>query len=76
MDLTSRRNFLRFLAASPALACAQLPTPLLAALQDEGVLTSPKDALNVMDFEAVARRNLPPAHFGYLRTGVDDDGTV
>ena len=34
------------------------------------------DALNVMDFEAMARLKLPPAHFGYLITGVDDDGTI
>ncbi|HET7840080.1 MAG TPA: alpha-hydroxy acid oxidase [Terriglobia bacterium] len=32
--------------------------------------------LNVMDFEALARDALPPAHFGYLATGVDDDRTV
>jgi (S)-2-hydroxy-acid oxidase len=29
-----------------------------------------------MDFEAAARKALPPAHFGYLATGVDDDGTL
>ena len=29
-----------------------------------------------MDFEIAARKALPPAHFGYLATGVDDDGTV
>lgn len=29
-----------------------------------------------MDFEPAARKALPPAHFGYLATGVDDDGTV
>jgi 4-hydroxymandelate oxidase len=32
--------------------------------------------LNVADFEALARAKLPPAHFGYLATGVDDDRTV
>jgi 4-hydroxymandelate oxidase len=32
--------------------------------------------LNVADFEALARASLPPAHFGYLATGVDDDRTV
>jgi isopentenyl diphosphate isomerase/L-lactate dehydrogenase-like FMN-dependent dehydrogenase len=36
----------------------------------------PEDVLNVMDFEALARAALPPAHFGYLTTGVDDDRTV
>ena len=29
-----------------------------------------------MDFEAAARRALPPGHFGYLATGVDDDATL
>ena len=38
-------------------------------------LASPKDALNVMDFEAAAHRVLPPAHWGYLASGVDDDLT-
>ena len=32
--------------------------------------------LNVMDFEPVARAAMPPAHWGYLATGVDDDRTV
>jgi isopentenyl diphosphate isomerase/L-lactate dehydrogenase-like FMN-dependent dehydrogenase len=32
--------------------------------------------LNVADFEPLARAKLPPAHFGYLATGVDDDRTV
>jgi 4-hydroxymandelate oxidase len=29
-----------------------------------------------MDFEPAARKNIPPAHFGYLATGVDDDATI
>ncbi len=76
MKSNSRRQFLRFLAASPALACSELPSPLLAALQAEPTIASAKDALNVMDFEAIARTKLPPAHFGYLMTGVDDDATI
>jgi isopentenyl diphosphate isomerase/L-lactate dehydrogenase-like FMN-dependent dehydrogenase len=32
--------------------------------------------LNVADFEALARAKLPPAHFGYIATGTDDDRTV
>jgi 4-hydroxymandelate oxidase len=76
IDPASRRQFLRFLAASPALAYAELPASLLAALQTEPTIASAKDALNVMDFEAIARKNLPPAHFAYLATGTDDDGTV
>ncbi len=44
--------------------------------QSEEVISSPDQAIDVMEFEPVARKNLPPAHFGYLATGVDDDATV
>jgi 4-hydroxymandelate oxidase len=44
--------------------------------QSDDVISSPDEALDVMDFEPAARKALPPAHFGYLATGVDDDGTV
>jgi (S)-2-hydroxy-acid oxidase len=44
--------------------------------QSEDVISSPDQALDVMEFEAAARKALPPAHFGYLATGVDEDGTV
>src|SRR5678816_873125 len=64
---TSRRAFLRFLAASPLLA-TQLP--------DDFAISSPEQANNVLDFEAAARKALPPAHWGYLTTGVDDDATL
>jgi (S)-2-hydroxy-acid oxidase len=32
--------------------------------------------LNIADFEGLARAKLPPAHFGYIATGADDDRTV
>jgi isopentenyl diphosphate isomerase/L-lactate dehydrogenase-like FMN-dependent dehydrogenase len=71
----SRRRFLRFLLASPLLA--ELGPTLEALAQDgEGVIDAPDQALDVMDFEAVARRKVPPAHFGYMATGVDDDATL
>lgn len=44
--------------------------------QSNEVISSPDQALDVMDFEPAARKAIPPAHFGYLATGVDDDGTV
>ena len=44
--------------------------------KNDAVITSPDQAFDVMDFEPAARKALPPAHFGYLATGVDDDGTV
>jgi len=68
----SRRALLRFLVGSPVLMLA--PRGRLSA--EEPVITSPVEALNVLDFEAAARQKLPPAHFGYIATGVDDDATV
>jgi 4-hydroxymandelate oxidase len=66
-----RREFLRFLAASPLMARAWAQEASAA-----GALSSAKDALSVMDFEPLARKVLPPAHWGYLATGVDDDFTL
>jgi 4-hydroxymandelate oxidase len=64
----SRNHFLKFLAASPLASLAQSgPSPVIASVAD---------ALNVFDFEAAARQRVPPAHFGYIATGVDDDRTV
>jgi (S)-2-hydroxy-acid oxidase len=39
-------------------------------------ITSAEQVLSVADFEPLARVALPPAHFGYLATGADDDRTV
>jgi len=66
-QVTARRHFLRFLAASPLFSLRG---------EEPGVITSPDQALNVFDFEPAARKAIPPAHFGYLATGVDDDRTV
>jgi 4-hydroxymandelate oxidase len=72
-----RRRFLKFLAASPLLPYLDLPREWTRAIpQQPDVISAPKDAINVFDFEAVARANLPPAHFGYIATGTDDDGTI
>jgi 4-hydroxymandelate oxidase len=65
-----RREFLRFLAGSPLLGLSR------AYAQAPDVIASPADALNVMDFEPAARKAMPPAHFGYMATGVDDDLTL
>jgi isopentenyl diphosphate isomerase/L-lactate dehydrogenase-like FMN-dependent dehydrogenase len=40
------------------------------------LLTSPDEAINVFDFQEMARAVLPPAHYGYLATGVDGDETL
>jgi isopentenyl diphosphate isomerase/L-lactate dehydrogenase-like FMN-dependent dehydrogenase len=53
-------------AASAAQAFRKQPDPI----------TSADQVLNVMEFEALARAALPPAHFAYIATGADDDLTV
>src|SRR3989454_5935089 len=78
----SRRRFLKFMSGSPLLAwpgfaalAAEDPIRW-APMRAEDLITSPKDALNVFDFEPVARKNIPPAHFGYMASGIDDEVTL
>ena len=85
-----RRKFLKFLAASTALTFtdalalaetllpkAKLPDPLIwAPLDANNLIKSPKEAINVFDFEPVMRQNVPPAHFGYMASGIDDEVTL
>src|SRR5712672_2470514 len=88
---TSRRRFLQFLAASPLFAYGgfsafagegptagtKLPDPIMwATLRTEDLIKSPKDAINVFDFEPGCRTNVPPEHFGYMASGVDDEVTL
>lgn len=40
------------------------------------LISSPKEALNVFDFEPVAFTKVPPAHFAYMATGIDDEVTL
>jgi 4-hydroxymandelate oxidase len=86
----SRRRFLQFLAASPLLAAGaspalaetflpktKLPDPLTwAPLDPAELIKTPKEAINVFDFEPVCRQNVPPAHFGYMAAGIDDEVTL
>ena len=71
--LHERRALLKFLAASPAIAAL---APFTEALADEPTLASAADALDVFDLEAAAQRLLPPAHWGYLQSGVDGEATL
>jgi isopentenyl diphosphate isomerase/L-lactate dehydrogenase-like FMN-dependent dehydrogenase len=88
--IASRRRLLQFLAASPLFAGAsapaiaqstflpsRLPDPMAWAPRDlDNLISDPKEALDVFDFEPVAKKNLPPAHFGYMVTGIDDEVTL
>src|SRR5919204_2999856 len=85
----SRRKVLSFLAGSPLLAASatfageglmpgsKLPDPLTwAPMRADELIKSPKEAINVFDFEPVCRQNVPPAHFGYMASGIDDEVTL
>src|SRR5262245_32700041 len=86
----NRRRFLKFLSGSPLLACpalARAADPLLApnrlpdpivwgSMRMDELLAAPRDAINVFDFEPVRRKNTPPAHFGYMASGIDDEVTL
>jgi len=86
-----RRRFLQFLAGSPLLAYGglealgadgpkagiKLPDPIMwAPLRTEDLIKTPKEAINVFDFEPVCRAKVPPAHFGYMASGIDDEVTL
>lgn len=74
MSVLARRALLKFLAASPVLAAS---APFRRALaEDKNLLTSAADALDVFELEAAAQRVVPPAHWGYLQSGVDGDVTL
>src|SRR6476469_2982448 len=87
----SRRKFLQFLAGSPLLAAGgleafagegpipgtKLPDPLMwAPMRTTELIKAPKEAINVFDFEPVCRANVPPAHFGYMASSIDDEVTL
>jgi 4-hydroxymandelate oxidase len=84
----SRRLFLKFLAASPLLAASdlaafaneapsRLPDPMMWAPRNlDKLISTPKEAINVFDFEPVMHKNVPPAHFGYMASGIDDEMTL
>jgi 4-hydroxymandelate oxidase len=88
--VANRRRFLQFVAASTALSYAdklafaetllpksKLSDPMMwAPLDPNTLIKTPKDAINVFDFEPVMRQNVPPAHFGYMASGIDDEVTL
>src|SRR6202140_4227917 len=84
----SRCKFLQFMAASPLFASTALAgevpavpvkpaDPLIwAPFQPDTLIKSPKEAINIFDFEAPCRVNVPPSHFGYMASGIDDEVTL
>jgi 4-hydroxymandelate oxidase len=83
IHLANRRRFLQFLAASPLFASGALADglrpsdPVDWAPRDlDKLIADPTQALDVFDFEPVMKKNVPPAHFGYMATGADDEVTL
>ena len=83
----SRRRFLQYLATCPLVASgalevcgmesgSKLQDPMIWAPAEHDPIKNPKDAINVFDFEPVAYKNVPPAHFGYMASGIDDEVTL
>ena len=80
---TDRRQFLRMLAASPALPYVALSPTILHALGQEPfreggptgeLIASPEEALTVFHFEAVAKERLHYGHVAFLG-GTGDEAT-
>jgi len=74
-----RREFLKFLAASPYVAglggiSAYLESAFAQPAPD--VIGAPAEALNLFDFEEAAHRKVQPGHWAYMASGVDDDLTL
>ena len=70
-----RRDFLRFLAASPLLTSYSAFSQEVEETIGERI-TDPSEVISVFEMEAIAREKVPPAHMGYLITGSDSDGTL
>src|ERR1700722_4713838 len=88
---TARREFLKFLAASPYVTAlggvaAFLKQNALAQATDQtgaqnrpttsDVIATPGDALNIFDFEEAAHRKVRSSHWAFMVSGVDDDATL
>jgi len=86
----SRRRFLQYLASSPLLAAGagsalaetilpknkQVDPLMWGPFDPQNLIKTPKEAINVFDLEPVMRQNVPPAHFGYMASGIDDEVTL
>jgi 4-hydroxymandelate oxidase len=64
-------------AAFAAETPSRLPDPMIWAPRDlDHLIATPKEATSVFDFEPVMHKNVPPGHFGYMASGIDDEVTL
>ena len=85
---TSRRQFLKFLSGSPLFAGSgfagegpaagvKLPDPIMwAPLPTESSDQESEGSDQRLRLRAGRRVNIPPAHFGYMASGIDDEVTL
>ena len=86
----NRRKFLQYLAASPVLALSTREALANTALELQTrpddpyiwkpfdpnyIVTKPEEAIDIFELEAVAHKNIPGAHWGYMSTGADGEGS-
>jgi isopentenyl diphosphate isomerase/L-lactate dehydrogenase-like FMN-dependent dehydrogenase len=82
-----RRRLLQWLSASPllgafgsapafALSGVDRPSKLEGLEAAADLIAKPEDAINVFDFEPVFFKNVPPAHIGYMASGIDAEVTL
>jgi isopentenyl diphosphate isomerase/L-lactate dehydrogenase-like FMN-dependent dehydrogenase len=78
-----RRRLLQWLSASPLLASpgfslggVDRPSKLQDLEAAADMIARPEDAINVFDFEPVFFKNVPPAHVGYMASGIDAETTL
>jgi len=79
----NRRRLLQWLSASPllasggfAFAAADRPSKLEQLEAEAALIAKPEEAINVFDFEPVFFKNVPPAHVGYMASGIDGEMTL
>jgi 4-hydroxymandelate oxidase len=71
--------FLRFVSGQrhPGDAALDVAHQAMAASTPQpALIKSAAEALDLFDFEPVAKEKIPTAHWGYLMTGTDDDRTI
>jgi 4-hydroxymandelate oxidase len=78
--MSDRRAFLAFLAGSPLLlgfpSIVEALTQAASPRAVDDALASAADALDVFDLEVMAKKLVPPAHWGYMASGVDGEETL
>jgi (S)-2-hydroxy-acid oxidase len=75
----TRRLFIGGLSALPAVGSwvrAEDAPPSVLFRREPPPVSSADQVLDVMGFEPLARDALPPAHYAFIATGIDDDLTL